>query len=368
MSIYFVKNKGWRYDFNLLGIRHTETWFKTKKEAQRAESQKREELLNPPLIHTTKTDVGFLELVNLRLDNVKAYNSAAYYRDYCYMAKRWFARWGKLDCKDITSSMIEKFVLTRHKVSSHTANMEIRYLRATFNFGKKRKLIDFNPVDGLAFLPVDKRIKYVPPVEDIEKIIRVADPGTQDYLITICDTMARVSEVNNLCWNDVNLTNRYVILYTRKKRGGHLTPRKVPMTLRLFEILSKRNAARDPKRPWVYWHRYFDSKAGVWKEAPYKDRKLIMRSLCKKAGVQYFRFHALRHAGASIMDNNQVPIGTIQRILGHENRSTTEIYLHNLGNSEVEAMMILERGMQASHTNSHTDSHTETKRVYVETT
>lgn len=68
------------------------------------------------------------------------------------------------------------------------------------------------------------------------------------------------------------------------------------------------------------------------------------------------------------MDNNQVPIGTIQRILGHENRSTTEIYLHNLGNSEVEAMMILERGMQASHTNSHTDSHTETKRVYVETT
>ncbi|MBA3007294.1 MAG: tyrosine-type recombinase/integrase [Desulfocapsa sp.] len=72
-----------------------------------------------------------------------------------------------------------------------------------------------------------------------------------------------------------------------------------------------------------------------------------MRSLCKKAGVQYFRFHALRHAGASIMDNNQVPIGTIQRILGHENPPTTEIYLHNLGNSEVEAMMILEQGMQA---------------------
>ena len=49
MSIYFVKNKGWRYDFNLLGIRHTETWFKTKEEAQLAESQKREEL---PLIKT----------------------------------------------------------------------------------------------------------------------------------------------------------------------------------------------------------------------------------------------------------------------------------------------------------------------------
>lgn len=87
--------------------------------------------------------------------------------------------------------------------------------------------------------------------------------------------MARVSEVNNLCWNDVNLTNRYVILYTRKKRGSHLTPRKVPMTLRLFEILSKRNAARDSKRPWVYWHRYFDSKEGARKEASYKDRTIL---------------------------------------------------------------------------------------------
>jgi integrase len=41
-----------------------------------------------------------------------------------------------------------------------------------------------------------------------------------------------------------------------------------------------------------------------------------------------FRFHALRHFGASLLDQSNVPIGSIQRILGHENRTTTEIYLH----------------------------------------
>jgi integrase len=67
-----------------------------------------------------------------------------------------------------------------------------------------------------------------------------------------------------------------------------------------------------------------------------------MRTLCKKAGVSYFRFHALRHSGASIMDNSGVPLGSIQRILGHENRKTTETYLHSLGEAERQAMQIYE--------------------------
>jgi len=43
------------------------------------------------------------------------------------------------------------------------------------------------------------------------------------------------------------------------------------------------------------------------------------------------------------MDNANVPIGAIQRILGHENRTTTEIYLHSLGEIEREAMAVYEQ-------------------------
>ena len=79
-----------------------------------------------------------------------------------------------------------------------------------------------------------------------------------------------------------------------------------------------------------------------------------MKTLCEKAAIRPFGFHALRHSGASLMDNFNVPIGSIQRILGHENRTTTEIYLHGIGNSERQAMDIFEETRKNLQTNLQT--------------
>jgi integrase len=75
-----------------------------------------------------------------------------------------------------------------------------------------------------------------------------------------------------------------------------------------------------------------------------------MKTLCRLAGVPCFQFHALRHAGASWLDRNNIPIGTIQRLLGHENRTTTEIYLHSIGQAERAAIAVLEDSGKNSHT------------------
>jgi integrase len=248
----------------------------------------------------------------------------------------------------------EWFILYRANVSTFTANKEIRYLRSTFNFERKRKLVADNPLDGIAFLPVAKKAKYVPPTEDIYKVIEVANHETKEYLLAIRETMARVSEINRLTWEDVNFEDKLVILYTRKKKGGHLTPRSVPMTQVLFDVLSHRLQNRDKDKEWVFRHTYRSRKTGELREGPYQNRKMIMQTLCKRAGVRYFHYHALRHPGASLMDTCRVPIGSIQRILGHENRTTTEIYLHSIGESEREAIALFESARQKSHTESHT--------------
>lgn len=357
MSVYLVRGKGWRYDFTHKGTRYTETWFKTKKKAKQAEAKRREALKRLTARGQTPTDMVFLDLVNYRLDHVKAYNSERHYRDYLYMARRWIERWGDLFCSAITDDMIRDFVTERSAKSSHTANKEIRYLRATFNFGKKKKRwIDTNPAELVDFFPNNgkKRKKYVPPPEDIDKVINVADPDTQNYLWVIRETMARVSEVNRLEWDDVNFSERYVTLYTRKKKGGNMTGRDVPMTDKLHDVLKGMYELRDETKLWVFWHRYWSAKEGKFKEGPYEDRKKFMKTLCKKAGVPYFRFHPLRHSGASVMDNNNVPIGSIQRILGHENRKTTEIYLHSIGDAERKAMQVFGDARKKSHTESHT--------------
>ena len=155
-------------------------------------------------------------------------------------------------------------------------------------------------------------------------------------------TAARMGEINSLTWDDVNFENRYVTLWTRKKKGGNREPRDVPMVTKLYEILLYRFKNRDPEMPFVFWHSYWSRKISQKVSGPYCDRKKIMKTLCKKAGVKYFRFHPFRHLTASILDDLGIPIGVIQRILGHENRSTTEGYLHSVGEAERRAMEKLE--------------------------
>jgi integrase len=364
MSCYFVKGKGWRTDFIHKGIRHTLTWFKTKNDAKQAMAKAREEEDNPikpSSTEATPTDMSFLELVNRRLDYVKAYNSERHYTDHLYLAKRWVKLWGELCCSEITGDIIQNYLLKRvRQTSGYTANKELRYLRAVFNFGMHpvRNWIPRNPTRGIQFFPVDKTVKYVPSKEDILRVMLAAKPDVQDYLWTIALTMGRMSEVNRLTWQDVDLARRYVMLYTRKKKGGNRTPRKVPMPDKLFDILSRRHASRKKDVPWVFWHRYWDRRNQKWVVGPFKERKRIMIKICENAGVRYFRYHALRHFGASLLEQANIPIGSIQRILGHENRLTTEIYLHSIGDSERLAMQVLNDGLTE---NSHTDSHTKAK-------
>ena len=342
MSVYLIKGKGWRYDFTLKGTRYTEAWFKTKTEAKQAEAKKREEIKNPKPEPETPTDMGFLELVNQRLDHVKVYNSDDHFKDVLYHSRRWIKKWNGLTCRDISNDMIETHVIRRSEVSARVGNKELQYLRTLFNYGIKRKLITVNPTVNIEFFPVEKRKKYVPPKEDALKAISVANPDTQQYLWTILLTAGRVGEINGLTWDDVNFADRYVTLWTRKRKDGNREPREVPMIAKLRDIMLYRYEKRNPDMPWVFWHTYWSRKHDKWIHGPYYDRKKIMRTLCAEAKVKYFRFHAFRHLTASILDDLGVPIGVIQRILGHQNRKTTEIYLHSVGEAEREAMNRLE--------------------------
>ena len=96
----FCKGKGWRYDFTMNGKRYTKTWFKTKREAKQAEAKRKEEAENPEHTMITDpipTDMDFLELVNRRLDYIKAYNSAKYYANHICGCKALVPSLGKIE-------------------------------------------------------------------------------------------------------------------------------------------------------------------------------------------------------------------------------------------------------------------------------
>ena len=121
----------------------------------------------------------------------------------------------------------------------------------------------------------------------------------------------------------------------------------------LYGILSRRFAERESSIPWVFWH--------PQTKQLFQNRNRLINRLCAKAGVRSFGFHALRHACASIMDMNNEPIGAIQRVLGHENRTTTEIYLHNIGNAKRQAIDVYEQARAES--NAQTEKHLQLQAV-----
>lgn len=282
--------------------------------------------------------MAFLELINHRLDEVKQRLSYAHYMDTVYHAKRWVKRWSKLTCNEITIELITKLRDERGLISNQTANKELRYLRSLFNWGVKKAYIENNPASRVDMLRVIKKEIYVPPIEDIIKIFQVANDEQRDYLWCLRDTFARSCEINNLKWVDINFENKTIILYTRKKRHGTKTPRIIPLTHRLYDVLLKRYDRKTDNYQFVFWHRYYSRKIGKSIIGPYQDRKKFMRSLCTKAEVRYFRFHPFRHAGASFLEHIGVSIIDIQSLLGHSNRKTTEGYIHTTPKSKITAI------------------------------
>jgi len=294
MSVYSKRGKGWRYDFTQNGVRHTEAWFKTKREALQAEARKREEVKNPRLETETPIDMDFLTLVSRRLDHVKIYCSEGHFKDVLNHSRRWVKAWNGLKCSDISSTMIEDWVIKRSRVSAIVANKELQFLRALFNYGVERHIMTDNPTKQIGLLPAEKRKEYIPLKGDVTRVISVADLDTQHYLWTLVLTAGRVSEVNNLTWDDVSFTDRYITLWTRKRKNGNKEPREIPMVPKLYDILHYRYQQRDVTIPWVFWHEYWCRKNRKWIKAPFKDRKKIMGTLCRRANVKYLPCHALR--------------------------------------------------------------------------
>ena len=67
-----------------------------------------------------------------------------------------------------------------------------------------------------------------------------------------------------------------------------------------------------------------------------------METLCKKAGVKPFGFHALRRYVASVLaDTHKVSAKTIQRILRHKKVTTTERYIQNINQDLAGVMNLL---------------------------
>jgi integrase len=308
----------WSYDFVLNRKRFQKSGFPTKQEARDAETDTRRRLQT--------LNATFLRLCSARLEDLKLRRSSKHYQENLRLLKKLMERWGAKNT--ITRDDVETYMKEVATENKMLANRELRLIKALFGYGVTRGWLGENPTRGIERFPATPRPRYVPPVEDVAAVLAVANQEQRDYLLVVINTMARVREINRLKWADIGAD--YLILRTRKAKCSDLTERRIPINQTLKEILGRLLR----KGEFVF------QNPRTGKEYDY--RKGMLKSLCRKTRVSYFSFHCLRHLGASRLVKGGVALTDIQKLLGHQRPTTTDIYLHSIGDGLADAVTKLE--------------------------
>lgn len=206
------------------------------------------------------------------------------------------------------------------QVSANSANVDIRHIKAAYNWAINADMIRCdNPCSKIAPYRTEKNERYMPSMEDFQKAINACETE-QDrlMLMTYFETSARLREILNLKWSDVNLESAQVQLWTGKRRGGREAD-WVGISEHLVELL------RDQKRETGFKEFVFISpKTGT----RFYNRPKFFSGLAKRAGIKRFTAHGIRHLSASELYHGGAPVAYIQKRLRHTTATTTDRYLH----------------------------------------
>lgn len=335
MSVFRDKRTGgWMVKFLHQGKQVQKKGFKTHRKAEDWQTAEKKRLEAP-----TVASISLSTLINRYITYTKARMQKNTWRAKLHYFQQLVGALGdeNVPAQSITKIQLHDFLeQVCAKEGNKVANRHLKDFKALWNWGNLNDLLKANPVKTIQTFPEEKSVKYVPPAEDVNKVLMAAGQEDMDLLICLYHTGGRIGEIFRLTWDDINFEKRSVTLWTRKRRGGQLEEDKLAMGDKLHSVLHRHWDNRNKKSAYVFCR---DDGAPF----NYAAKRDLMRDLCERAKVKVFGFHAIRHHVASIIaDSGKATLGQIQKFLRHRRQSTTEGYLHELTRDQREIAEILD--------------------------
>ena len=206
---------------------------------------------------------------------------------------------------------------TRH-LKETSLQTHINTLRAFFGWLTVEEKIKKNPMAKIKSLKLDKKgARQALTVEELERL-RDACRGYREKALVefLVSSGCRLSEVAQLRAADLNLADRSVQV-TGKGDKDRVVYFSVRARLMIEEYMMQRKGGEG----------LFVSNKSPYE--PLKPRAIqrIVRSLSERAGLEgRVHPHLLRHTFATHALNGGMDVTVIQRLLGHEDIATTQIY------------------------------------------
>lgn len=257
---------------------------------------------------------------------------------------------------DVTADTLERLREVRERPAIHTrergsnrvggavaANRDLRLLRAAFNWGIRTGTIDRSPFkrEGVSAIKLTKEQARSRRLQDgeAERLLLACNIDLRAIVEAALETGCRRGELLSLQWRQIQSVPRPELwLPAGKTKTGKA--RRVPISTRLRHILGMRQEALratlelKPDEPLPDTLYVFGNELGQRVGAI----KTAWRLTCARAKVHGLRFHDLRREAGSRWMEAGVPLGTIQRWLGHTNIAQTSTYLATTTAGEHEAM------------------------------
>lgn len=221
-------------------------------------------------------------------------------------------------CKliEITSRDIERYMQLRSKdVRPATVNRELALLRHMLNKAIDWGYLQENPAKKVKpFKEPPGRVKYLRK-DEYERLLTVCKltPGLYEIVYTALHTGMRKGELVSLTWGDVDFERMEITLRETKNNEIWVIPICDALLSVLEELYQKHLG-----------HHVFTREDGT----PYGDPHHRFKTACKRAGVEDFRFHDLRHTYASYLVIAGIDIRTVQELMGHKTVKMTMRYSH----------------------------------------
>ncbi|MCF6149453.1 MAG: tyrosine-type recombinase/integrase [Candidatus Kuenenia sp.] len=255
---------------------------------------------------------------------------------YSASLKNLSAYFGNPELSKITPKLISGYKVLRYSegVKPTTINRELAMLSKAFSLAYREwEWITENP---LFKVPKERenneRDRWLTEDEENE-LLKHSPQWLKDIIVFDLHTGLRQGELLWLQWNRVNLFNKTIII--QESKNGK--PRTIPLNKIAFGILLEKSKLRTVRNDLV-----FLSHAGTK-----IDRHNLRRSFniaLKRAGIENFHFHDLRHTFATRLAQRGIDLYKISKLLGHHSIEMTQRYAHHCPDSLKEGVQILESG------------------------
>ena len=228
---------------------------------------------------------------------------------------RWLdAFLGKLMLDEITLDVIDRVKSERLKtVSKSTVNRYLAVVRSILLRARDEwEWIDKAPKVKLFREPPGRERSIT--VEQAEALLRELPAHQRDVVLFTLATGLRQSNVLRLEWSHVNLESGHA--WVDADQSKNRRPIAVPLNLKALEVL-RRQIGKHPARVFTYAGRPLDrANTHAWQKA------------LKRAGIENFRWHDLRHTWATWHRQSGTPTHELQRLGGWRTSVMVERYAH----------------------------------------